>query len=261
MSKREKALLPLVLGELRLPTIKKLWPDLADEASRKGWTGPEYLLRLCELEVAERHQRRLVRRIHESHLPKIKTIENYDFASITGVSKAEIQALGSGEIWLKGGRNILIFGPSGVGKTHLAAAIGAMLIEKGYRVLFCRTTELVQKLQLAKRSLELPKALEKLDKYDCLILDDFGYVQKDQLETSVLFELISERYEQRSLMITCNQPFKFWENIFQDKQMAVAAIDRLVHNASILEIEGESYRRKQALKTLKEKQEAIDEKY
>jgi DNA replication protein DnaC len=89
--------------------------------------------------------------------------------------------------------------------------------------------------------------LEKLDKYDCLILDDFGYVQKDELETNVLFELICDRYERKSMLITCNQPFKEWEHIFRDKQMAIAAIDRLVHNAAILEIEGESYRRKRAL--------------
>jgi DNA replication protein DnaC len=93
----------------------------------------------------------------------------------------------------------------------------------------------------------LPTALDKLDKYDCLILDDFGYVQKDGLETSVLFELICERYERKSMVITCNQPFKEWDKIFLDKQMALAAVDRLVHHATILEIEAESYRKRQAL--------------
>ncbi len=110
---------------------------------------------------------------------------------------------------------------------------------------FSRTTELVQNLQAAKKALNLPTAIEKLDKYDCLILDDFEYVQKDALETSVLFELICERYERKS--ITCNQPFNEWDKIFLDKQMALAAVDRLVHHATILEIEAESYRKKQAL--------------
>jgi DNA replication protein DnaC len=135
----------------------------------------------------------------------------------------------------------------------LAAAIGEKLLEQGFRVFFSRTTELVQKLQAAKKALVLPSALDKLDKYDCLILDDFGYVKKDELETSVLFELICERYERKSMLITCNQPFKDWDRVFLDKQMAVAAIDRLVHNASILEIDAESYRKKQALNAVKNK--------
>lgn len=256
--KREKAVLPLLLNELRLPTIKSLWEDVAAEANAKGWSGPQYLSNLCEQEIAERHRRRLARHMSESQLPKSKTLESFDFASIKGVSKAEILGLSSGEIWIKEGMNVLIFGQSGVGKTHLVASIGEKLIEKGFRVFFTRTTELVQKLQTAKRALTLPAALEKLDKYDCLILDDFGYVQKDELETSVLFELICERYERKSMMITCNQPFNEWERIFVDRQMAVAAIDRLVHNASILEIEAESYRRKQALDKSKNKKKTIE---
>jgi DNA replication protein DnaC len=253
MSKREKAVLPLLLDELRLPTIKRLWEEFAAEANGKGWTGPQYLANLCEQEIAERHRRRLARYMSEAQLPRAKSLESYDFASIEGVSKAEVLGLASGEVWIKEGMNVLIFGPSGVGKTHIAAAIGEKLIENGIRVLFIRTTELVQKLQAAKKALALPSALEKLDKYDCLILDDFGYVQKDELETSVLFELICERYERKSMLITCNQSFKDWERIFLDKQMAVAAIDRLVHNASILEIEAESYRKKRALSTAKSK--------
>jgi DNA replication protein DnaC len=93
-----------------------------------------------------------------------------------------------------------------------------------------------------------------LEKYDCLILDDFGYVRKDELETSVLFELICTRYERKSLLITCNQPFKEWDQIFVDKQMAIAAVDRLVHHATILEIEAESYRRKEAIRKKKTKE-------
>ena len=183
----------------------------------------------------------------ESHLPRAKTVENYDFNAVCGVNKSKALSLGSGEIWVKDAMNVLIFGPSGVGKTHLAAAIGEKLVMNGFRVLFKRTTELVQKLQAAKKASSLPAALEKLEKYDCLILDDFGYVRRDEFETSVLFELICERYEHKSLLITCNQPFKDWEQIFTDKQMAVAAVDRLVHHATIIEIEAESYRRKQAL--------------
>jgi len=225
---------------------------MAIEAEEKGWSGPQYLAKLCEQEVADRDSRRLKRHMAEAQLPKGKSIETFDFSSIKGLSKSKALAIASGDVWVKDGMNILIFGDSGVGKTHLAAAIGEKLIERGFRVLFTRTTEIVQKLQAAKKSFSLPAALEKLDKYDCLCLDDFGYVKKDEIETSVLFELISERYERKSMIITCNQRFKDWDSIFLDKQMAIAAVDRLVHHATIIEIEAEeSYRRKQALSRLR----------
>lgn len=253
MSQRDKAVLPLLLAQLRLPTMKKLWEEMAREAESKGWSGPKYLSNLCEYEIADRDRRRLNRYMAEAQLPKGKSLENYDFGSIAGINKAKALGLASGEVWVKEGKNVLIFGPSGVGKTHLVAAIGEKLIESGFRVFFSRTTELVQKLQAAKKALNLPAALEKLDRYDCLILDDFGYVQKDELETSVLFELICERYERKSMVITCNQPFKDWDSIFLNKQMAIAAVDRLIHHATIVEIEAESYRRKQAMNQKKVK--------
>lgn len=140
-----------------------------------------------------------------------------------------------------------MFGPSGTGKSHAAAAIGHALIEQGRRVLFIRTTDMVQRLQAARRDLSLPALIAKLDRLDCLVLDDLGYARKDQAETAVLFELIAERYERRSLIVTCNQPFSAWEQIFPDPAMTVAAIDRLVHHATILEFNTESYRRRTAL--------------
>ena len=138
-------------------------------------------------------------------------------------------------------------GPPGGGKSHLAAALGLALVHNGRRVLFIRTTDLVQRLQVARRDLELEAAISKLDKYQLLILDDIAYVTKDQAETSVLFELIAARYERRSLLITTNQPFGEWGKIFTDKTMTLAAIDRFVHHATILEMNVASYRRKAAL--------------
>jgi len=143
---------------------------------------------------------------------------------------------------------LLLFGPPGTGKSHLASAIGLALIENGYRVLFTRTTDLVQKLQQARRDLDLESALAKLDKFHLLILDDLAYVTKDQAETSILFELISARYERRSLLITANQPFGDWNKVFQDPAMTLAAVDRLVHHAIIFEMNVESYRRREAVK-------------
>jgi DNA replication protein DnaC len=161
-------------------------------------------------------------------------------------------ALASGDAWLDRGATILIFGPPGAGKSHIGCGIGHALIDAGYRVLYRRTSELVQRLQAARQSLQLPQALAKLDRYDLLILDDISYVRKDQAETSVLFELIAERYERRSILITANQPFSGWDNVFPDPGMTVAAIDRLVHHSTIFELhQVESYRGKQAARQQK----------
>ena len=119
-------------------------------------------------------------------------------------------------------------------------------IDTGRRVLFCSTTDMVQKLQAARRDLSLPSMLDKLDKYDLIVLDDLSYVRKDQVETSALFELIAHRYERHSIAITANQPFSAWDNVFPDPAMSVAAIDRLVHS-TIIEMNGESYRKRSAV--------------
>lgn len=155
--------------------------------------------------------------------------------------------------WLERSENLLVFGPSGVGKTHLAAAMGRAMIELGKRVKFSSATSLVQQLQYAKLQLQLPSALTKLDRFDLLIVDDVGYVKKTEAETSVLFELIAHRYERRSLLITANQPFSQWDSIFSDSMMTVAAVDRLVHHALILEIQAESFRKQSALERSKDK--------
>ena len=153
--------------------------------------------------------------------------------------------------WIDQGENALIFGPSGVGKTHLAIGVARASVELGKRVRFFSATALVQTLQQAKLSLTLPKMLTKLDRYDLLVVDDLGYVKKSEAETSVLFELIAHRYERKSLLITANQPFRDWDHIFADSMMTVAAIDRLVHHAVILEIQAESFRQQAALKQAK----------
>ena len=163
------------------------------------------------------------------------------------ISKAQVMALAAGDSWLDKGANLLMFGPPGGGKSHLGAALGLALVENGWRVLFTRTTDLVQKLQTARRDLQLEAAIAKLDKYHLLILDDLAYVSKDQAETSVIFELIGARYERRSLLITANQPFGAWNSVFPDQAMTLAAVDRLVHHATIFEMNVESYRRREAI--------------
>jgi len=246
--KVDAARVDLLLSELRLSGMKLVWSALAATADKEGWPAACFLAALAEQELADRGQRRFARHLAEARLPPGKTLDVFDFDMAPMISKAQVQALAAGDAWLEKGANLLVFGPPGVGKSHLAAALGLALIENGWRVLFARTTDLVQKLQVARRDLALEAAIDKLDKYHLLILDDIAYVAKDQAETSVLFKLISARYERRSLLITANQPFGEWGKIFPDQAMTLAAIDRLVHHATIFEINVDSYRRKAALK-------------
>jgi DNA replication protein DnaC len=243
----DTARLPLLLHELRLPAISRLWQDIAARSDKEGWPAIRFLAALAELEVAERARRRTERHLAESRLPAGKTLDSFDFNAVPMLSKAHAAALASGDTWLGKGANLLLFGPPGCGKSHVAAALGRALIENGYRVLFMRTTDMVQRLQAERQALQLASAIAKLDRFDLLILDDLSYVSKDQAETSVLFELIAARYERRSLMITANQPFGEWSKVFPDPAMTVAAIDRLVHHATIFEMNVESYRRRTAI--------------
>ena len=147
-------------------------------------------------------------------MPPGRDPDTFDFTAVPMISKAQVQALAAGDAWLERGANLLCFGPPGNGKSHLAAALGLTLIEKGWRVLFTRTTDLVHKLQIARRDLALEAAIAILDKYHLLILDDLALCHQDEAETSVLFQLISARYERRSLLITANQPFGEWGKVF-----------------------------------------------
>jgi DNA replication protein DnaC len=243
----DAARLALLLVELRLPAVKQVWADLAAQADKEGWPAARFLAALAEHEMAERSRRRIERHLVEARLPPGKTLDTFDFEAVPVVSKAQIMALAAGDAWLGKGANLILFGPPGTGKSHLAAALSFALVENGWRVLFARTTDLVQRLQIARRELALEAAIARLDKYHLLVLDDLAYVTKDQAETSVLFELIGARYERRSLLVTANQPFGEWGKIFPDQAMTLAVVDRLVHHATIFEMNVESYRRRTAL--------------
>jgi DNA replication protein DnaC len=245
-NKADAERLMLMLSELRLPATRAIWSSFAERADTEGWPAVHLLCALFEHEIAEREQRRLARYLHEAHLIPGKSFENFDFSAVPMISKAQFGALAEGDGWIGNGDNVLLFGPPGGGKSHLASALGLALVERGWRVLMTRTGDLVQRLQIARRDLGLEAAIAKLDKYHLLILDDLAYVAKDQAETSVLFELISARYERRSILITANQPFGEWGKVFPDPAMTVAAVDRLVHHSVIVEMNVDSYRRRQA---------------
>lgn len=238
--------LPSMLTALRLPTFHKLWAEIAARADTEGWPAARFLAVLAEYELAERDRRRIQRHLNEAQLPAGKTLATFDFKALPSLPRARVEALAAGD-WLNGGGNLIAIGNSGTGKTHVLSAIGHALIEAGHRVFYTRTSDLVQRLQVARRDLVLEAALAKLDKFDLIILDDITYAHKDQAETGVLFELIARRYEYRSIAIAANQPFSGWDQIFPDKAMTIAAIDRLVHHATILEMNAESFRQRTAV--------------
>jgi len=251
-SRADAARIELQLTELRLPTMKLMWSKLADQADKEGWPAARFLAALTELEIAERARRRFERNLAESQLPKDKTFSTFNFERVPMISKAQVMALASSDAWLEQGGNVLFFGRHGAGKSHLAAGLGHALLEKGRRVLFIRTRKLIQQLQVANRELRLEAAIAKLDKFHLLVLDDISYVAKDQAETSALFELIAMRYERRSLAITANQAFGEWNNVFPDKAVTLAAIDRLVHHSIIFEMTVASRRWEEALERQRE---------
>ncbi|MGB0468931.1 MAG: IS21-like element helper ATPase IstB [Thiolinea sp.] len=241
------ASLPILLKELKLTTFTLQWETAANKAIQEQWLPQQYLAHLCEEEVNERYQRRLLRYLREAQLPPGKQLANFSFDQAEGIKMNQITALTTNTQWVRQASNLLLFGPSGTGKTHLAAGIAYALVEQGIRVKCFSAVNLVQQLQVDRQNLQLPQALARLDRYPAIILDDIGYVRQTEQEAHVLFELIAHRYETGSLIITSNQPFSQWDNIFTDNMMTVAAIDRLVHHATILECQGESFRKKASM--------------
>ena len=242
-----QATLPILLRELRLPTMARHWEAFLSKAEQEHWNPARYLSALCEQEINERHSRRIARFTKESRLPSGKTLSSFDFIQTPGIRAERVEAFATNTDWVKRAENLLLFGPSGVGKTHLAAAISAGLIQQGVRVRYYAATAIVQELQKARDELRMEDLLERLNKYRVLIIDDLGYVRKSESETHALFELIAHRYETGSMIVTSNQPFSQWDHIFVDPVMTVAAIDRMVHHATIIEIQAESFRRRQAV--------------
>jgi DNA replication protein DnaC len=236
-----------ILKQLYMPTIRRSYEEVADQARAESWSYEQYLLELLKLECEIRRQNRIARNLRASKLPPSKTFDNFDKKRLPTKVAAHLNVLGNGS-FLNRAENILAFGNPGSGKTHLLCAIGHALIEQGKRILFTSCSQLVQDLLIAKKELELTKKLRKLSNFDAVIIDDLGYVQQSREEMEVLFTFMADRYEQGSLMITSNLPFSKWEQIFKDPMTTAAAIDRLVHHSVILELNVDSYRMEQAKK-------------
>ena len=235
-----EALSQLALS-FKLPTIAAEMVHRLQQADQDA--ALPVLLEVFEQEQEDRRRRRVDRLRRASKLTPGKTFDSFEQERLQPALSRRLHELARGD-FLEQAVNVLAFGLPGTGKTHSACALGHALVEAGHSVLFTPTFKLVQHLLAAKRDLELPKALRKLDTYELLILDDIGYVQQDAEQIEVLFTLMAERYERRSMLITSNLVFSQWDRIFRDPMTTAAAIDRLVHHSVILEFDVESYRTK-----------------
>jgi DNA replication protein DnaC len=234
-----------LLAIYKLPTMAA---ELVKRFEKAGKTESlPLLLEVLEAEAGDRRERRVDRLLRASKLPPGKTFETFTDARLPRPLSQQLRDLASGN-FLDRAANVLAFGLPGVGKTHAACALAHTLVQKGHSVLFMPTFQLVQELLAAKRDLTLPRALRRLDVFELLILDDIGYVQQSPDEIEVLFTLMAERYERRSMLITSNLVFSEWEKIFKNPMTTAAAIDRLVHHSVILEFDVPSYRTEDAKK-------------
>jgi DNA replication protein DnaC len=231
----------MLLKSFKVPAFAREYTAVAEQAAREGLTHPAYLLALATLEAQERSARRVARLLEESQLPREKSLSTFDLGRLPAPARTSFNALRDGA-FLDRAENVLAFGNPGTGKTHLLCALGHELARAGRSVLFTPAFQIVQRLLAAKRDLRLPAELKRLDRFEAIVLDDIGYVQQNREEMEVLFTLLAERYERRSVLITSNLVFSKWDQIFKDTMTTAAAIDRVVHHAVILELNMESFR-------------------
>ena len=222
------------LHALRMPTAVQIVEDLLATGLQEDWSLETFLAELLEQEIEGRSQRRIERLQKASHLPAGKTLANFDQEQLPLRLRRLLSQLCTGE-FVDRAENLLVFGLPGRGKTHFSAAVGNELVHLGRSVLFTPTYRLVDGLLRAKRDLLLEQELRRLDRFEVLILDDIGYVQQSRDEMEVLFTLLAERYERRSVVITSNLVFSQWDQIFKDPMTTAAAIDRVVHHSIIVE--------------------------
>ncbi len=234
--------LPLLLRAMRLPTIAREHADAARRAEAENWGYARYLSYLFEAEANDRLQRKIQRQLKESNLPTGKTLEALDDKKLPDKIRRQLPTLLEAD-FVRRGDNLLCFGLAGRGKTHLVAAIAREWIcRHQLQVLFVPAFRLVTQLLAAKRDLKLPQAIARLQRFDAVVIDDIGYVQQSREEMEVLFHFLAERYEKKSVVITSNLVFSQWDQIFKDPMTTMAAVDRLVHHATILEFTGDSVR-------------------
>src|ERR1700678_3443740 len=240
------------LKQLRLPNMHAEFEKLAREAASANENYEQYLLRLTELEVTARSANVLATRIKNATFPIHKDFDTYDFTAMPSVSKPKILELARGD-WLEQRANAIFVGQPGTGKTHLATALGLAACRLGYRVRFFTAAGLVNRLEEAQKQYQLDRFLGQLDRADLLICDELGYLSFSRAGAELLFQVFADRYERKSLLITSNLAFSDWGQVFQGERMTAALLDRLTHRCHIFEMNGESYRFRESMRTRKSK--------
>ncbi len=230
-----------MLKSFYLPTFARNYSDFAKRSEKQKLGHVEYLSQLANAERDERLAKRTERLLKQAKLPRGKTLDEFNFSKQPGLSLTRLKELAEGDC-LDNCENVLLIGEPGTGKTHLSVALGREWCMRGRRVLYTTAAALVQDLLINKRELTLNPFVKKLDRYEALIIDDISYIPQSRDETDVLFVLLAERYETRSVIITSNLVFSQWTSIFKDPMTTKAAIDRLVHHSTILELLGPSGR-------------------
>lgn len=229
------------LQTLKLPAFRRGYEALARQANDGGWAYEDYLRELLDAEVRSRQERAAAGRLREAHFPEIKTLDQIDWQALSGISRPKILELASCE-YLQRAEAVVFAGPIGTGKTHLAIALGVEATRRRFRVLFARAAELVRALREARDDRSLGQLHRRMQRADLLVLDELGFVPFDRAGGELLFNLLSERYETRSTIVTTNLSFSEWVQVFGDEKLTTALLDRLTHHAHILTTRGPSRR-------------------
>lgn len=226
---------------LKVPTIAACWEQLAEQARDQNWSHEEFLAALLARQVADREAAGTTMRIRTAHFPQVKTLEDFNLDHLPSLRRDLLAHLATGTFVSKA-ENVILLGPPGIGKTHLAIGLGVKAAQAGHSVLFDTASNWITRLAAAHHTGTLEAELKKLRRYRLIIIDEVGYIPFDQDAANLFFQLIASRYEQASVMVTSNLPFGRWGETFSDDVVAAAMIDRLVHHAEVLTLSGDSYR-------------------